>query len=312
MRIGIHKLGFETHNFDPSNIYNADDKNGMFTEVNLIMKAFVDNGYNIEYVNTTAESFSHYVANTNLFDIIYVFNGFEKKASCLKLLRILTKELNYVLTDSRLYEKDNDLIDNYFVQSNIKMYDKPTFNSHIHKLPIYEMQFHPKVESIGKNGKFIFGGSIRERRQDIFEYIYRPWVDYYLKDEEKGIDNRLPIRNYKSELTKYSYGIVLINKRDIEIGNITWRYYEYIANYVITFVDRKADPDNQLLEKDSFFYVSSCAELVEKIEMLENSDYDHKRKALQMQNKKIKLDDLNGKTFVKSLLESREENVIRK
>ena len=306
MRIGIHKLGFAEHEFVKGNVFKANDKNGMFAEVNLLIQAFIGSGYSAEYVDLRKT----YVKNH--YDIIYVFNGFENSTSSLKNLRRICEELNYVLTDSRFYNdmldfKNNIRVDNFFVQSEIKMFHKPTFNSKLYKLPVYECAFLNSKDDVERNGKLIFGGSVRQRKEQILEYVVRPNTDYFLRFDELGFDTRIPIMDYKKLLVKYTYGIVLINKWDTEIGNITWRYYENIANGLITFVSRDSDPYNQLLDEDDFMYVSSYSEMLEKIMVLEG---DHKTYSKVLMNQVLKMhpNDFSGRTFVKSLLESREVN----
>lgn len=305
MRIGIHKLGFADHEFVEGNIFEADDKNGMFTEVNLLIQTFIDNGYSTEYVDLRAMHME------NHYDIIYVFNGFENSTSSLKNLKRICKELNYLLTDSRFYDTaclSEDYIDNYFVQSSTMVLGKPTFNSKLYKLPAYECAFLNNPNDIERSGMLIFGGSVRERKVEILEYIIRPNVDYFLKFDDLGFDTRIPAMEYKNLLSKYTYGIVLINGWDTEIGNITWRYYEYIANGVLAFVSRSSDPDNQILNKDDFMYVSSYSEMLDKT-ILIDKDIHLKHQILLDQSLMLNIDDFYGKTFVKSLLESREENV---
>lgn len=307
-KIGIHKMGFESLNHDSSLPFVNDDKNGMFTEVNLLMSAFRANGIEVNYVDTFKEN------KFNSYDILFIFNGFENSTSNFEKLNWLTKEFNYIITDSRFYNaavENEEWIDNYFVQSDVKMFDKPTYNSQLHKLPIYETNFYDNVKHV-KNDRLVFGGSIRERRQRIEKLLGNNLkFDLLLYDKDAGIDNRLPINAYKMLLGNYSYGIVIINPLDIKIGSITWRYYEYIANKVLTFVDVKSDPYNLLLPKGHFMYVGSQEELVSKINIL--SKHESLRKVfLNDQSQRITLDVLSGRLFVKSLIESRSLNVIRK
>lgn len=304
MRIGVHKLGFESHYYSNS-IFDPYDKNGMFTEVNLLISAFKENGYDAEYVH------SEFINLIGLipYDIIFVFNGIENSTSNLKNLKKISKELNYLLTDSRFYEHQNsEYIDNYFVQSIFKMYDKPTYNSRLHLLPIYERKFLNNV-LVKKNDRVIFGGSIRERRHEVEEYIYNDYTDCFLNDKKTGTDTRLPILEYKKLLKEYSYGIVLINKKDTEIGNITWRYFEYIANNVLTFVDRKSDPRNIILPKDDFMFVSSSDEMEYKMYLL-NNNVELRKEILNKQNERITQDAMSGKVIVDCLIGRRRENVV--
>lgn len=305
MRIGVHKLGFESHYYDKA-IFDPYDKNGMFTEVNLLIRAFIENGYNAEYVNSEYINLIPYKP----YDIIFVFNGNENSTSNLKNLKKITKELNYLLTDSRFYEHPNsEYIDNYFVQSVYKMYSKPTYNSRLHLLPIYERKFLDNT-LVKKNDRVIFGGSIRERRHEIEEYAYNSDTDCFLKDEQAGIDTRLPILEYKKLLKEYSYGIVLINRKDVAIGNITWRYFEYIANNVLTFVDRESDPRGMLLDQDDFMYVSSRQEMRDKMDILDKN-IEFRKEILHKQNQRITPEAMTGKAIVDVLIGGRRENVIR-
>lgn len=295
--IGIHKLGFDNL---PK---GKKDTNGMFTEVGLLLQLFHDANIPAEYVEINPSD------KTEIeYDNIFVFNGYESSTSNLKELRRMTKELNYILTDSRFYSSiQHEEVDNYFVQGPVKMYNKPTFNSYLHKLPIYESTFHKKIGN-NNNGRLIWGGSVRERESKILEYVLRPDTDYYLRYEDLDIDTRVDITEYREELQNSTFGIVLINPKDVSIGSITWRYYEYIANGVFTFVDNDSDPHGLIIPKDDFMRVSNYKEMINKAKRLAES------RALAdlircNQEERITDDDMSGHTFIKSLLESREENV---
>lgn len=298
MKIGIHKLGFEVE----EDLTMNKDVNGMSSEVSLILLAFKAHGHDIEYADTN-------IIPDRQYDIIYVFNGYENSTSCLAVLKEMCYELNYILTDSRFYQDDIH-IDNYFVQSTNKVFSKPTFNSKLHKLPIYETTFSD-TNIINKfytrKNRLIFGGSVRERKEKVLEYIIRPEVDYFLKFNDLGLDTRLPIKEYRRLLNDYNFGLTILNPLDIIIGNITWRYYEYIANGILTFVDRESDPNNFILDKGNFMYVSSYEELFLKMKRLSN-DKELRRVIIQEQTSRMHIYDFTGRTFVNSLLESREEN----
>jgi Glycosyl transferases group 1 len=294
--IGIHKLGFDTLPKEKK------DTNGMFTEVGLLLQLFHDAGLKAEYVDTT-ELFD------KSYDNIFVFNGYENSTSNLQQLRVMTNELNYILTDTRFYDgrKGNPLVDNYFVQGPIKMYDKPTYNSYLHKLPIYESTFHGYTGH-NDDGMVIWGGSVRERESKILEYVFRPHTNYFLNWDTLGIDTRVPIENYREKLQDSSYGIVLINPKDVAIGSITWRYYEYIANGVLTFIDYESDPEGLIIPNGSYMKIKSYKEMLEKMKYLSNSEA-LRGLVREIQDDMISDDDLSGHTFIKSLLESREANV---
>lgn len=298
MRIGIHKLGFA------NGLVSKEDKNGMFAEVLAIMNILDDlSGHDVSYVYTDQKPYEP----RKYFDTIFVFNGYENSTSNLKTLRHRCYELNYILTDTRFYNgrEGHEEVDNYFVQSPFKMYDKPTYNSHIHKLPLFNT--NAVIYEIKVN-KLIFGGSVRDREDKIIEYVLRPNTNYHLNFELLGINNRLPVYEYMERLKHHRYGIVIINPLDVEIGNITWRYYEYIANDVVTFVDKDSDPNNLLLSEGHFLYVSSYKEMVVKQNMI-NSVEGFRDKLLEEQRRKINVEDITGETFVSSLLKGRELNV---
>lgn len=306
-------------------VYTSRDNNGMFTEVNLLLNAFISNGYNVEYVNLPTDK---------RYDVIYVFNGFESSTSNLKTLKSISGELNYLLTDSRFYNrfyssksangfyssksaKEELYVDNYFVQSTVKMYDKPTFNSKLHMLPLYERKFYIKQESelsrVVREKGLIFGGSVRERKDEVIEYIIRPDVCYFLKFDEFGIDTRIDTEYYKRKLKYYMFGIALLNPKDIDIGNITWRYYEYLANDVLVFVDRSVKSLIDIsgeINVDRFMYVSSYEEMYKKMQMIINDTHMYKT-LVKWQRVNVDVDAITGKLFVKSLIEKGFKNVTR-
>src|SRR5690606_1670412 len=104
------------------------------------------------------------------------------------------------------------------------------------------------------------------------------------------------------------FGIVLINKKDTEIGSITWRYYEYLANGVLTFVDKESDPMNLLIPSKSYMKVGSYFEMLEKINEL-NENSSEMLKVIKSQLMKVQAKDITGETFVNSLIAKRELNL---
>lgn len=315
MRIGIHKLGFVSLKDFP-----LIDKNGMKTEVDLLLSAFIKFGYDAEYVDLSPDKVKDELTDKP-YDIIFVFNGHQNSTSSLQVLKNYTKELNYILTDTRfvnLKTSQVDAIDNYFVQSPKITFGKlPTYNSNIHKLPVYEWAINNesgKVKNIPlteKTSKLIFGGSMRNRRDKINDYIIgNKNVESFLKSEDDGYDRRLPAPIYKQLLAYYKYGLVITDKVDSELGNITWRYFEYIVNDVITFVDKKSDPYNLILPKGDFLYIESGGELNYKMAMIEE-DKDLQEFIIKRQRRRMEANDYVGKTFIKSLLEGRELNNAR-
>lgn len=304
MKIGIHKLGFPNHDYKA---LNENDKNGMFAEVNLLIHAFLLQEYDVEYVNTD-------IINLKEYDHIFCFNGFENGTSKLSNLKHRTKELNYLLTDSRFFDISNEhhsLIDNIFKQGAGGNNPYKTYNSNLHKLPIFEEHLSKHIPGPITYGRdrLIFGGSVRDRSDKVFEYLIgRDEVDAFLKTEGKiVVDNRLPIDDYKKKLYDYSYGLVLINPKDVACGNITWRYFEYVSKGVLTFVDRDSDPYNQILNKNDFMYVSSYEEM--KIKMFHLShDENLMLNVIFDQLSKIDQADILGETFTNSLLGGRKQN----
>lgn len=303
MRIGIHKLGFETYN----DLVLGRDTNGMAREVNLLINLFKNNGYDAGYINTNTYE---------KYDTAFVFNGIEKGTSNLTFLRGLSNELNYMLTDSRFYEASKmeactKSIDNYFVQSDSKMYEgKKVYNSKLYMLPLYEHYEKDIPETLFNEKQFkkrlLFGGSVRDREDKVYEYIIRPNVDYYLKT--KRSDNRLSIDGYRELLPEYGFGIVLINPLDAIIGNITWRYYEYIINNIVTFIDINSDPRKVITDVD-FLYVSSYREMEEKMDFLLNNDIAV-RTILKDQLKGLDKDTVE-KEILDALIGGRVENEFR-
>src|SRR5690606_17846994 len=207
LRIGVHKLGFARLKDFPS-----IDKNGLKTEVGLVLNAFKKYNYDISYVDTTLEP------DENLFDIIYVFNGYENSTSSLEILKEFNATINYILTDTRFiehFEKKLEYIDNFFVQSpRIKIEGKPTFNSYLQKLPIYNkgLMNADNLPFDERRSKIIFGGSRRNRADKIKEYLLENEnADVFIRDKIANKDTRLPAPIYSQLLGYYKYGIVLID-----------------------------------------------------------------------------------------------------
>lgn len=130
-----------------------------------------------------------------------------------------------------------------------------------------------------KQDKLIFGGGVRDNEHKILEYLSAVPSVSYLKTND--YDNRIEYANYLIELAKYKYTIVISRRSYSDIGFITPRYCEAIANNVLPICDSTYDRSNHF----AVVRVSSKEELKRMIEMLNQSEEFYKSLLTQEHHK---------------------------
>lgn len=117
-----------------------------------------------------------------------------------------------------------------------------------------------------KQNKLIFGGGVRDNEHKIFEYLSSVPSVSYLKTNT--YDNRLEYADYLMELAKCKYTIIIARQAYNDIGWVTARYCEAIANNTLPICDSTYDRSNHF----AVVRVSSKEELKQMIKMLNQSE----------------------------------------
>ena len=154
-----------------------------------------------------------------------------------------------------------------------------------------------------KQNKLIFGGGVRDNEHKISEYLSSVPSVSYLKTNT--YDNRLEYTDYLMELAKCKYTIIIARQAYNDIGWVTARYCEAIANNTIPICDSTYDRSNHF----AVVRVSSKEELKRMIEILNQSEefyrslltQEHHKLASRQNNfRNLIIDIIGGKYADKS------------
>ena len=134
------------------------------------------------------------------------------------------------------------------------------------------------IRVANQKSKIIFGGA-DTGREDLFKkYNFgdKETYDLFIKKNETLEDNRIRYSDFIIELSEHKFTIVFGRKVYREIGWVTARYYESIANFCLPFVDSSFySGDNLRLSEcifDDFIVVNSYEELLFKRSLLMSKD----------------------------------------
>lgn len=230
MKIGICKLGINLIDVD-----TLADTNGRFKEMLALVSIFRTNGHDVELIDKKSVN--------SYFDKIYILNGEITWMSMLEIsiYKRFTNELYYILTDLRLINTSiSKQFNIVYTQSNIQIpfiEAKQLYNG-MPELAYYCSNSLPVLE---KDIEFIFGGGLRDREEDFKNYFSKEDETFMLLTKMPDRDTRVPINRYHNLLARSKYSLIINDKTYNENNFITWRYYENIANDVITFLDKKVD-----------------------------------------------------------------------
>ncbi len=301
MRIQLYKIGIPEIN----QIEVENDTNGRFTELLMVRNLLEEYGHEV------------FIEGNQAVDILFLFNGIWNAKEIYNVNALIqnAKQVSFINTDYRLSEIPrtpynlHKKIDFYFTQTKQKIANIEQKYNGMPELACYKSNIPIKTN---KSNLFIFGGGIRNRREDMlmyFEEIRRAYgedlMKLFIKTSEK--DHRIPIQQYHQELLDSRYSLVIMDQEYYDIGFITWRFYENLSKGVISFVDSRADKYNLMVTKNSFLRVNDPIELVEKIKLLElgNNREIFLEKIYNQSNEHTvhKINDLkNGKYTYKCLL----------
>lgn len=257
MKIGLYKIGY---------VEKDIDKNGACLELKMLRELFWQVGDDVVAIKDFTDE---------QFDVIYVLNGVGlDEHRKLQSLRNITKKLNFILTDIRLKPQECHikLFDNIYTQTSERLFngDHLEFYNGIPELALYGKIEHNDFEN--KDIDFIFGGSAKNRVEDI-EYYIEPFVyQHGLKTKlllkHKSIDDRVDIAEYHNLLARSKFSLIIAEKECNDVGFITWRFYENLAKGVISFFDHKFDKHNLIDKKGfEFLVVRDAFDLISKIKI---------------------------------------------
>ena len=175
-------------------------------------------------------------------DSIVVING-KKDGDTEELKRFLKKFKNiiFILSDPVAFDENKDIIE----MSTHVLHQCPMSNldlpqnidqrySYVPELFYKEDLFIP-----GNNNKLLFGGGVRDNEAKIYKYLSMVPSDNFIKSND--FDHRLPYNEYKREVAKRKYNLIVARKMYERIGWITARYFETLACHSLPVVDEEYD-----------------------------------------------------------------------
>ena len=265
--------------------YEDHDKNSGLFEANILEKELVDihcdkkvliilNG---KFFNTEEEIF-----------LLSYMQGFDIKIFIASDIVALDNNRSIINNCQYLLHQcpDNDMIED---DKLIQLYSwvPEVFYTYSKQLLVEE-----------KQNKLIFGGGVRDNEHKIFEYLSSVPSVSYLKTNT--YDNRLEYADYLMELAKCKYTIIIARQAYNDIGWVTARYCEAIANNTLPICDSTYDRSNHF----AVVRVSSKEELKQMIKMLNQSEefcisllkQEHRKLASRQNNfRNLIIDIIGGK-----------------
>lgn len=282
MKLGIYKP------FKP--VYFNDSEKDVAAwsyEVVNIAKIFAERGHQVYILseNDLVEGqinniYSKLVKDFDVnekFDRIFIWSGSfaldQYKDNIIDILRILTRRLDFVLTDKILTPEDKNklkLFDNLYLQGTKQIFSNKDVLGSTSELVLYQHQYSLSLdESIkNKNIEFYFGGTERNRLDDYIEYVWRPGHIITTKSKFFNIENRVPRSTFLKNLDNSKYSVIITDVENNQDHFISPRPYECYIHDIIGFFDSKYDPDEYYCKKDDFRRVKNYKEMREKMNFL--------------------------------------------
>lgn len=130
------------------------------------------------------------------------------------------------------------------------------------------------VNDCAKSKKIIFGGADTGREDMFAKYNLKDTLmfDLFAKVNSTGEDNRIKYQDFIRLLNEHKFTIVFGRKQYRDIGWVTSRFYESIANFCVPFVDSSFYKNDNLRLKNclfrDFIVVESYVEMLFKRSLL--------------------------------------------
>lgn len=226
--------------------YDKEDKNGGLFEYNIIQKEL-----------------NNIKANDTLVIVNGKFYDDNEQDNLLKYMQSFKRRI-FIVTDIIALTDNINIIENcqYVLHQcpNNRLPISDTITQMYSWVP--EIFYtYTRQEKCVKENKLIFGGGVRDNEHKIKEYLNAVPSVAYLKTD--STDNRLPYDKYLKELAKYKFALIIGRKKYNELGWVTPRYCEAIANDVFPICDSSYDISNHF----GGLCVSSSEELQEIFQM---------------------------------------------
>lgn len=150
-----------------------------------------------------------------------------------------------------------------------------------------------------KYNKLIFGGGVRDNENKITEYLSSvPSISF---TKTSNSDTRLPYTEYLRKLAKYKCALVIARQAYNNIGWVTARYVEAVANNVIPICDTYYDNGNHF----SSMKVASASALASIFWLIVSND-DFRKALLKCLQKEIIARKDNFKQLIRGITGGRE------
>lgn len=284
MKVVIYKIGSDQ--FPIKYGVEVSDKNFAQTEIKNVVDLLLENNHSVDLYTNRENVNSNRVGIFSLqkdYDIALVFNGplNSKYTEEEKLLHLMSRSrrMRYILTDMRLILPEDLQI--YFSKTLTQSFqdiESITTEQNYNGMPQSVLYGNrAKYENISKSdkteGKIIFGGTERNRIDDLIEYVYRPNVEFYGRAPTLDLeDNRLSVNKYMKRLEKAQFTVIIADKEYNDNNFITQRFYEAVLNKIVPFVDNKYDKGNYIINAGSFLRVNSYKEMILKANAIKSNE----------------------------------------
>jgi len=251
--------------------YKRMDKStfGGFSEIAGTYDILKDMGYRTTLVIN--------YSNLNQYDILIIFPSSTTNIDCLDTIKKYNGCKIQVITDLNLK----------FSRKQIGMFYELTQYPSPSHFPFYLLclkyikpwsnKVYLESADIKKTINFIYAGGTRNNKRDKYyeeylhpdnNYITALFTSSKIFGKHKKIKPKVPFFHLQSTYKKTKYSIVMADPDYNDKAMLTQRYFEYIANGVIAFIDNDYDSNNVIRKHRDFRDIRSNAELKRKITIL--------------------------------------------
>jgi hypothetical protein len=320
MKYGIYKPGKQIYFFK-----NEEDHASWSVEITNVIKILADHGDDV-YILTPTDLENGELPNVHVMkngqdmiklDRVFMYCGlFDDNSNDLiqDIKDFYQCPVDLILTDLKLAPKDISLFSRVLINSKrmltveasttYELNDKDIFETTKKistYLPIYGALLvgannNFNLRPANKDIRYYFGGTERDRLADFLEYVWRPDCLWHGKSAFLNTINYIPYDAHLDLMKRTKYSIMIGDKNYNAVGVTSSRYYECLANGIITFADSKYDPDCLYMSKDDFRRVENYADLYNKMKILDSNEQLYlsilKRQYNEITDSKIKGEEI--------------------
>lgn len=221
----VHKIGLDYYYKNNEQI----DKNSGYFEYRCILNELSQ----LETSNSTK--------------MLIIINGKLAAKEEKWLLKYMTNfdKLVFIMSDIIALSDNKQIIEkcDYLLhQCPNRTFDKfPNCRQMYSYVPELFYKYIPKWDNCGKD-ILVFGGGMRGNDEKINNYLALVPSTSFVKTETK--DTRIPYADYLDILRNHAYSLIISRKEYADIGWVTARFVEAIANNCLPIVDATYDSDN--------------------------------------------------------------------